>query len=211
MLGIGHLKVSLTAREEHGEDLAEVRVDLLKRHQERLAHLAVDRHGDLGERLARALQIGQLLLDVVGAALELIVLLHGDLVHRAQVVDLAHELVKLALGGVAIGGRRQHERFLEHRGAIGGDGLDGSLDLNLELAACDLELILRRSGNIDPLFGAGDLGLGVLDGLLKRSRVRLLKRCLIAQARCPIRRALQQGRIALVHGVDTQAQQLERA
>ena len=32
MLGVGHLKVSLTAREEHGKDLAEVRIDLLKRH-----------------------------------------------------------------------------------------------------------------------------------------------------------------------------------
>ena len=211
MLGIGHLKVSLAAREEHGEDLAEIRIDLLKRHQERLAHLAVDRHGDLGERLARALQIGQLLLDVIGTALELLVLLHGDLVHRTQVVDLAHELVELALGGVAVGGRRQHERFLEHRGTVSGDGLDGSLDLHLELAARHLELILRRGGSIDPLFGAGDLGLGVLDGLLKRSRVRLLKRCLIAQARSPVRSALQQGRIALVHGIDAKAQQLERA
>ena len=133
------------------------------------------------------------------------------MVHRAQVVDLAHELVKLALGGVAIGGRRQHERFLEHRSAIGSDGLNGSLDLHLELAARHLELILRRGGSIDPLFGAGDLGLGVLDGLLKRSRVRLLKRSLIAQARSPVRGALQQGRIALVHGIDAKAQQLKRA
>ena len=120
-------------------------------------------------------------------------------------------MVKLALGGIAIGGRRQHERFLEHRGTVGGDGLDGSLDLHLELAARHLELILRRGGNIDPLFGEGDLGLGVLDGLLKRSRVRLLKRCLIAQARSPVRGALQQGRIALMHGIDAKAQQLERA
>ncbi len=70
---------------------------------------------------------------------------------------------------------------------------------------------MRRRSSIDPLLGAGNLGLGVLDGLLKRSRVRLLKRCLIAQARSPVRGALQQGRIALVHGIDAKAQQLERA
>ena len=59
MLGIGHLQMSLAAREEHSEDLAEVRVDLLKRHQEGFAHLAINGHRDLGERLARALQIGR--------------------------------------------------------------------------------------------------------------------------------------------------------
>ena len=132
-------------------------------------------------------------------------------VHRAQVVDLAHKLVELALGGIAVGGRRQHERFLEHRGTVGGDGLDGSLDLHLKLAACDLELVLRRGGDIDLIFGASDFGLGVLDGLLERGGVCLLERSLVTQARGPIRRALQQGRIALVHGVDAQAQQLERA
>lgn len=47
MLGIGHLKMSLATREQHGEDLAEVRVDLLKRHQKRLAHLAINGHRDL--------------------------------------------------------------------------------------------------------------------------------------------------------------------
>ena len=209
MLGVGHLQMCLASREQHGEDLAEVSIDLLKGHQEGLTHLAVDGHRDLGERLARALQIGQLLLDVIGAALELLVLLHGNLVHRAQVVDLAHELVELALGGVAVGRRRKHERFLEHRGAIGGNGLDGRLYLHLELAACDLELVLRRGGGIDPLLGAGDLGLGILDGLLERSRVRLLERSLVTQTRGPIRCALQQSRIALVHGIDAQAQQLE--
>ena len=45
------------------------------------------------------------------------------------------------LGGVAVGRRRKHERFLEHRGAIGGNGLDGGLYLHLELATCDLELV----------------------------------------------------------------------
>ena len=70
---------------------------------------------------------------------------------------------------------------------------------------------MRHRGGIDPLLGAGDLGLGVLDSLLERGRVRLLERSLVTQARGPIRRALQQGRIALVHGVDAQAQQLERA
>ena len=210
MLGIGHLQMSLAAREEHSEDLAEVRIDLLKRHQEGLPHLAINGHGDLGERLARALQIGQLPLDVIGAALELLVLLHGNLVNGTKVVDLAHKLVEFALGGIAVRGRRKHERFLEHCGAIGGDGLDGSLDLHLELAACDLELVLRGGGGIDPLLSAGNLCLGILDGLLERSGVRLLQRGLVTQARCPIRRAFQQSRIAFVHGVDAQAQQLER-
>ena len=211
MLGIGHLQMSLAAREEHSEDLAEVRVDLLKRHQEGLPHLTVDGHRDLGERLARALQIGQLLLDVVGAALELLVLLHGNLVNGTKVVDLAHKLVEFALGGIAVRGRRKHERFLEHRRAIGGNGLDGSLDLHLELATRDLELVLRGGGGIDSLLSAGNLCLGILDGLLERSGVRLFQRGLVTQASCPIRRAFQQGRIAFVHGVDAQAQQLERA
>ena len=211
MLGIGHLQMSLAAREEHSEDLAEVRVDLLKRHQEGLPHLAINGHRDLGERLARALQIGQLLLDVIGAALELLVLLHGNLVHGAQIVDLTHKLVELALGGVAVGGSRKHERFLEHRRAIGGNGLDGSLDLHLELATRDLELVLRGRGGIDSLLSAGNLCLGILDGLLERSGVRLLQRGLVTQARCPIRRAFQQGRIAFVHGIDAQTQQFERA
>ena len=211
MLGIGHLQMSLAAREEHSEDLAEVRVDLLKRHQEGLPHLAINGHRDLGERLACALQIGQLLLDVVGAALELLVLLHGNLVNGTKVVDLAHKLVEFALGGIAVRGRRKHERFLEHRRAIGGNGLDGSLDLHLELATRDLELVLRGRGGIDSLLSAGNLCLGILDGLLERSGVRLLQRGLVTQARCPIRRAFQQGRIAFVHGIDAQAQQLERA
>ena len=209
MLGIGHLQMRLTAREEHGEDLAEIRIDLLKRHQEGLAHLTVDRHGDLGERLACTLQIGQLLLDVIGTALELLVLLHGNLVYGTQVVDLAHKLVELALGGIAIGGSRQHKRLLEHRGAVGRDGLDRSLHLHLELAASDLELVLSRGGGIDPLFGTGDLSFGVLDGLFERSRVRLLERCLVTQACSPVRGTLKQGRIALVHGIDAQAQQLK--
>ena len=211
MLRVGHLQMCLATRKQHGEDLAEVRIDLLEGHQEGLAHLTVNGHGDLGERLARALQIGQLLLDVIGAALELLVLLHGNLVHRAQVVDLAHELVELTLGSVTVGGRRKHERLLEHRGAIGGNGLDSRLYLHLKLAASDLELVLRRGGGIDPLLGAGDLGLGVLNGLLKRGRVSLLERSLVTQTRGPIRRALQQGRIAFVHGIDAQAQQFERA
>ena len=209
MLRIGHLQMSLATREQHSEDLAEVRVDLLKRHKERLAHLAINSHRDLGERLTRALQIGQLLLDVIGAALELLVLLHGNLVHGTKVVDLAHKLVELALGGIAVRGRGKHERFLEYRVAIGGNGLNGGLYLHLELATRDLKLVLRGGGSIDLLLSAGNLCLGILDGLLERSGVRLLQRGLVTQTRCPIRRALQQGRIALVHGIDAQAQQLE--
>ena len=70
---------------------------------------------------------------------------------------------------------------------------------------------MRRGGGIDPLLGAGNLCLGILDGLLERSGVRLLQRGLVTQARCPIRCAFQQGRIAFVHGVDAQTQQFERA
>ena len=132
------------------------------------------------------------------------------MVNGTKVVDLAHKLVEFALGGIAVRGRRKHERFLEHRRAIGGNGLDGSLDLHLELATRDLELVLRGRGGIDSLLSAGNLCLGILDGLLERSGVRLLQRGLVTQARGPIRRALQQGRIALVHGVDAQTQQLER-
>ncbi len=70
---------------------------------------------------------------------------------------------------------------------------------------------MHRRGGINPLLGTGDPGLGILDGLLERSGVRLFQRGLVTQARCPIRCAFQQGRIAFVHGVDAQAQQLERA
>ena len=119
--------------------------------------------------------LGQLLLDVVGAA-RLLVLLHGNLVNGTKVVDLAHKLVEFALGGIAVRGHRKHERFLEHRRAIGGNGLDGSLDLHLELATRDLELVLRGGGGIDSLLSAGNLCLGILDGLLERSGVRLLQR-----------------------------------
>ena len=108
------------------------------------------------------------------------------MVHRSQVVDLAHKLVELALGGIAVGGRRKHERFLEYRGAIGGNGLNGGLYLHLKLAACDLELVLRGGGGIDPLLSAGNLCLGILDGLLKRSGVRLLQRGLVTQTCGPI-------------------------
>ena len=128
------------------------------------------------------------------------------MVNGTKVVDLAHELVELTLGGITVGRSRKHERFLEYRGAIGGDGLDGRLHLHLELAACDLKLVLRGGGGIDPLLSASNLCLGVLDGLLERSGVRLLQRGLVTQASCPIRRAFQQGRISLVHGVDAQAQ-----
>lgn len=131
------------------------------------------------------------------------------MVHGTKVVDLAHKLVELALGGIAVRGRGKHERFLEYRVAIGGNGLNGGLYLHLELATRDLKLVLRGGGSIDLLLSAGNLCLGILDGLLERSGVRLLQRGLVTQTRCPIRCALQQGRIALVHGIDAQAQQLE--
>ena len=101
--------------------------------------------------------------------------------------------------------------LLEYRGAIGGNGLNGGFYLHLELTTRDLELVLRGGSGIDSLLSAGNLCLGILDGLLERSGVRLLERSLVTQTRSPIRGTLQQGRIALVHGVDAQAQQLERA
>ena len=70
---------------------------------------------------------------------------------------------------------------------------------------------MRGGGGINLIFGASDFGLGVLDGLLERGGVCLLERSLVTKARGPVRGALQQGRVTLVHGVDAQAQQLERA
>ena len=70
---------------------------------------------------------------------------------------------------------------------------------------------MRRGGGINLVFGASDFGLGVLDGLLERGGVRLLDRSLVTKARGPVRGALQQGRVTLVHGVDAQSQQLKRA
>ena len=69
MVGIGHLEVRLSAREEHGEHLGEVGVDRIKDHQELPAHLALDGCRNLGEGTTGALEVCHLLVDVVGALL----------------------------------------------------------------------------------------------------------------------------------------------
>ena len=103
VVGHGHLEVTVAPGEQHGEDLLEDFVHGLEGVDKAAAHLAVDDlEGCFGEVGAGVLQVGHLLADVLGAALEGLELLEGDLVHRAERGQLALELLELALAGGAV-------------------------------------------------------------------------------------------------------------
>ena len=210
MLGIGHLEVRLPAREEHAENLLEVLVHLAEGGEERRAHLAVDRRGNLGEGSASALEIGELLRDIVRTRAQALVLLHSHLVHRAEVIDLPDEARELALRRLTVLGLRKGERFLEHGGAVGGDSGDRALHLDLELSALDVDLVLRGNRRIHLLLGRSDLLLGVFNGLLERGGISLLERSLVTQTSSPFHSALKKGGVAVMQRIDAQAEHFER-
>ena len=211
MVGVGHLEVGAATREEHREDLLEVAVDRLEGHEEGTAHLAVDGRGDLDQRRAGALEVGHLLVDVVGALLEALVLLHGHLVDGADVGELLGQACRVALHGVAVLGLGQRQGVLEGVGAGRRDGGDGVLDLDLEPSGRDLGVGDGGLGGLEGRLGTGHLLAGVGDGPLERVGVGLGQAGTIAQHGGTRERALVDRVVAGMQGVDAQAQHLEGA
>ena len=199
----------LAAGEQRREDLGEVLVDLVEHDEELGAHLALDRGGDLLEGGAGALEVVDLLDDVVCAFLELGVLVHRDLVHRADLGDLALERGGAGLACGAVLGCGKHERLVED-GARLGDAAHGVLDLHLEPAEVDLHVVRCRAGGVEVGCRGIDLRTGVADRLLERIGVGLGERCAVLETGRPGEGALVDGMVAIVERVDAEPHDLER-
>ena len=174
VVGVGEDELCRAAREQGGEDAAEVVVDRVERADEVVFHARIDDADDLGKAAARAVEVCQLGRQVIVAAAQLLVLLGGIGVDGAHVGDTATQLERILLGGTAVVKLGQRERRLKRHAHILHDGVDGSVDAHLQPALLHtggrqarVDVIVGVVGGLRPLARGGDLRMQPGRGILR--------------------------------------------
>jgi hypothetical protein len=119
-------QIALPSAEQRHEDLAEVDAHLLERREEQLARRGVDLLDRLEQRRLRLGEVGALRHEEVVALHRLVVLLDGERIDRAELLELPPELRRFDAQGVVVEVHRRH--FGDHL-------LQRSLPLRLEALA----------------------------------------------------------------------------
>ena len=165
VVGVGEDEFGRAAREQGGEDAAEVVVDRIERADEIVFHARIDDADDLGKAAARAVEVCQLGRQVIVAAAQLLILLGSIGVDGAHAGDAATQLERVLLGGAAVVKLGQRERRLKRHAHILHDGVDGSVDAHLQPALLHTG---GRQARVDVVVGVmGGLGLLARGGDLR--------------------------------------------
>ncbi len=128
---VGKFQVTFAAGEQAREDFLEVLVDLVKRFQEAVAHLAVDGGHDALQRFLGSFEVVELHGDEVAAVFELAVFLHGHRVYRPEVLQTAVQLLGPLFCLLAVFGGGNLERDVQQHPVFLGNDLDRLLELGL--------------------------------------------------------------------------------
>src|ERR671915_99023 len=125
LLRVLETQVAFAAAEERHEDLAEVFAHLRERREEELARRRVDFPDRLRELLLRVGEVGALPGEKVEALDCLLVLLDGERVHGAELLELlAHGIALGAQGSlVQIDRRGRREQLVERAAPLGLESL----------------------------------------------------------------------------------------